>query len=271
MTQLAAVVNACESLWPLSNAEEWDRPGLVSGDSNSAVTRVMLSVDVTNEVVDEAIAAGVDLLIAHHPFLLRPVNTVSQDTGKGSLLAKAIRANLAIYAAHTNADVVEHGVSDELARRLGVVEAVALEPFGEKTGLGRIGRLEDAVTLGTFARLVANVLPPTAAGVRIAGDFDQLIEKVAVCGGAGDSLIDTAAASGADVYVTADLRHHRVQDAREQAALNGGLPAIIDVSHWASEWLWLDIAAGQLQKIFSNVEFQVSDLRTDPWDFLITQ
>jgi dinuclear metal center YbgI/SA1388 family protein len=231
----------------------------------------MLSVDVTSEVVAEAIDSKIDLLIAHHPFLLRGVNSVSENTAKGRLLSMSIRAGLAIYSAHTNADVVEKGVSDELARRLGVEQRVALAPFGESVGLGRIGRLGEAVTLGSFARLVANVLPPTASGVRVAGDFDQMVERIAVCGGAGDSLLSAALSAQADVFVTADLRHHPVQDAREFAGLTRGTPAIIDVSHWASEWLWLEVAAGQLQRQFEEIEFSVSDLRTDPWDFVITQ
>ena len=271
MIQLERVIDSIESLWPLQNAEDWDSPGLVCGNPSQPVARVMLSVDVTSEVVAEAIDSKIDLLIAHHPFLLRGVNSVSENTAKGRLLSMSIRAGLAIYSAHTNADVVEKGVSDELARRLGVEQRVALAPFGESVGLGRIGRLGEAVTLGSFARLVANVLPPTASGVRVAGDFDQMVERIAVCGGAGDSLLSAALSAQADVFVTADLRHHPVQDAREFAGLTRGTPAIIDVSHWASEWLWLEVAAGQLQRQFEEIEFSVSDLRTDPWDFVITQ
>lgn len=271
MTQLAQLVSACETLWPLENTEDWDRPGLITGASSEHVNKVMFAVDVTSEVVAEAIDFGVELLIAHHPFLLKPIHSLAEDTAKGALIADAIRAGLAIYAAHTNADVVETGVSDELARRLGLTNRVALSPLGELVGLGRVGLLDDAITLGTFARLVANVLPPTAGGVRVAGNFDQLVERIAVCGGAGDSLISAAIDAQVDVFVTADLRHHVVQDARETAKLSGGRPAIIDVSHWASEWLWLDAAAAQLQQRFPEVEFVVSDLRTDPWDFLITQ
>lgn len=97
------------------------------------------------------------------------------------------------------------------------------------------------------------------------------IQRVAVCGGAGDSFISAAMLAEADVYVTSDLRHHPVQDAREQANLSGGTPAIIDVAHWASEWLWLEVAADQLAKLFPNVQFVVSQIRTDPWDFVVTQ
>lgn len=276
MTTLAQLIQTAESLWPLSAAEDWDAPGLVTGTPAASITKVLLTVDVTASTVEAAVASGAQVLLAHHPFLMRGVKTVSEETSKGSTVARAIRSNLAIYAAHTNADVVQDGVSDVLARLLGVVSSQPLQPTGDGIGVGRIGDLETPTTLGEFAQRIARVLPATATGVRVAGEFNQPVQTVGVCGGAGDSLVDLAAAAGADVYVTADLRHHVVQDAREAAALNtgargNGTPAIIDVSHWASEWLWLDIAAQQLRKIHPGISFEVCDLRTDPWDFVVTQ
>jgi putative NIF3 family GTP cyclohydrolase 1 type 2 len=106
--------------------------------------------------------------------------------------------------------------------------------------------------------------------VRVSGGFDDHVQTIAVCGGAGDSLLGDPAVLGADVYITADLRHHPASEAREQALLAGG-PALIDVSHWASEWLWLDAAAAQLQSAHPDLEVLVSDLRTDPWDFQVVQ
>ena len=165
-----------------------------------------------------------------------------------------------------------NGVSAVMAEAFGIQNAKPLVPVNDASiGHGRIGELVSPIKLGDFARLIAKVLPSTATGVRVAGEFDQLVQRVAVCGGAGDSFISAAVAAGADVYVTSDLRHHPVQDAREQAALCDGSPAVIDVAHWASEWLWLEVAAEQLSKLFPNVQFVVSQIRTDPWDFVVTQ
>lgn len=269
--QLSQLVGSIEQLWPKSLAEEWDAPGLILGDPAAEISKVLLSVDVTDAVVEEAVELGCELILAHHPYLLRGAKFLPESQAKGALIAKAIRNEVAIYAAHTNADVVEHGVSDVLAKALGILKPKPLVPTGDKVGSGRIGKLSDSMTLGNFARLVANTLPATATGVRVAGDYDQIIETVAVCGGAGDSFIEAAVQANADVYVTADLRHHVVQDARELAALRNSTPALIDVSHWASEWLWLDQAAKQLNAKNSSVQFFVSDLRTDPWDFVVTQ
>jgi putative NIF3 family GTP cyclohydrolase 1 type 2 len=114
------------------------------------------------------------------------------------------------------------------------------------------------------------LLPATATGIRVSGDFDAMVSTVAVCGGAGDSLLSEPEVLAADVYVTSDLRHHPASEARENARLGHG-PALIDVSHWASEWLWLEVAASQLRDALPGVSVEVSELRTDPWDFVVTQ
>lgn len=268
---LAEVMTTIDRLWPLDGAEPWDAPGLVTGDPDATVERVLFTVDAVAATVDEAIGLGADLLIAHHPLLLRGVTSIAEDRYKGALLARLIRAGCALVAAHTNADVVDQGTSAVLAARLGLRDVRPIAPGADPAlGLGRVGRLPEPTTLGRLARLLADVLPATATGVRAAGGYDDPVEVVAVCGGAGDSLLSDPAVRGADVYITADLRHHPASEAREQAALGGG-PALIDVSHWASEWLWLDAAATELRAAHPELDVRVSELRTDPWDFQVVQ
>ncbi len=269
---LAEIMTTIDRLWPLEGAEPWDAPGLVTGDPRREIQRVRLVVDAVAATVDEAVDTGTDLLIAHHPLLLRGVTSIAEDRYKGSLLARLIRADCALVAAHTNADIVETGTSAVLAGRLGLVDAAPIVPNAADParGLGRVGRLAEPTPLGRLARHLAEILPPTAGGVRAAGGYDDPVATVAVCGGAGDSLLSHRAVQGADVYITADLRHHPASEAREQAVLGGG-PALIDVSHWASEWLWLDAAAAELRDAHPELEVVVSDLRTDPWDFQVLQ
>ncbi|GAA1057403.1 GTP cyclohydrolase 1 type 2 [Agromyces luteolus] len=270
--RLADVLSTVERLWPAAGAEPWDAPGLVTGDPSRDVERVLLTVDAVAATVDEAVASGADLVVAHHPLLLRGVTSIAEDRYKGALLAKLIRADCALVGAHTNADIVETGTSAVLAERLGLVEVAPIVPNATDAarGLGRVGRLAEPTTLGRLARRLADILPPTATGVRVAGGFDDPVGTVAVCGGAGDSLLSHEAVRTADAYVTADLRHHPASEAREQAMLGGG-PALVDVSHWASEWLWLDAAARELREAHPELEVVVSDLRTDPWDFQVVQ
>jgi dinuclear metal center YbgI/SA1388 family protein len=272
---MAVVLNEllamCEDLWPASGAEDWDAPGLVCGSRSARISRVLLTVDVTDEVIEEAIAGGFDLIIAHHPLLLRGVKTIAESTSKGAILTKAIRANISVFAAHTNADIVPGGVSAALALAFGLNNPLPLRASGPQVGHGRIGRLAQATDLGSFAKLLARVLPSTATGVRVAGSFDSIIETVALCGGAGDSFIDDAYDSGADVYVTSDLRHHPVQEILERAKAENRSFSVVDISHWAAEWMWLESAADDIRGRFASVQVVVSELRTDPWDFAVTQ
>jgi len=268
---LAAVNAVVERLWPLSGAEGWDAPGLLVGDPEQSVRHVHLAVDAVLDTVDEAVEIGADLLLVHHPLLLRGVKTVAESTTKGAVIARLVRAGGALVAAHTNADVVETGTSRVLAARLGLVEQQPIVPSGAAgTGLGVVGELPQAMTLVALASRLGEVLPPTASGVRVAGESDRVVRRVALCGGAGDSLLGEAAVLDADVYVTSDLRHHPASDSRDLHRLGRG-PALVDVSHWASEWLWLETAAAQLRAELPDVEVTVSDLRTDPWDFAVVQ
>jgi len=268
---LEQVVAHLHRLWPLSGAEEWDAPGLVTGNSDQPVRSVLLAVDAVDATVSQAVDEKADLLITHHPLLMRGVTSVAEERYKGSLVSRLIRNNTALLAAHTNADVVATGTSAVMADILGLTACRPLtESIEPGTGLGRVGDLPESMTLGDFARLIAEKLPATAQGVRVAGDYGQQVHRVSLCAGAGDSLLAHPLVTSSDVYVTSDLRHHTAQESREQSALSGG-PALIDVSHWAAEWLWLENAAREIRELFPEVSVSVSDLRTDPWDFVVVQ
>ena len=270
-TTLQEVVAQLHKLWPLSGAEEWDAPGLVTGNPGQTVRSVLLAVDAVDATVSQAVEEKADLLITHHPLLMRGVTSVAEERYKGSLVSRLIRNNTALLAAHTNADVVATGTSAVMADVLGLTACRPLtESIEPGTGLGRVGELPESMTLGDFARLVAEKLPSTAQGVRVAGDYAQQVRRIALCAGAGDSLLAHPRVTSSDVYVTSDLRHHTAQESREQTALTGG-PALIDVSHWAAEWLWLENAAREIRELFPDIRVTVSDLRTDPWDFVIVQ
>ena len=270
-TTVADVVDAVERLWPASGAEGWDAVRLIAGEPGAPVRSIRLAVDAVLDTVDEAIASGADMLIVHHPLLLRGVTSIAADRYKGAVLTRLIRADCALLAAHTNADVVESGTSGTLASRLGLRDVRPLEPGIEgSTGIGRVGRLAEPITLGALARRLSELLPSTATGVRAAGDYERLIDRVALCAGAGDAYLSHPAVLSADVYITSDLRHHPASEAAENARVSSG-PALIDVSHWASEWLWLENAAAQLRAELPGVAVEISELRTDPWDFVVTQ
>lgn len=267
---LSDLRRVAEEFWPVATAESWDRVGLVTGRDDQPLRRVLLAVDAVAATVDEALEASADALVTHHPLLLRGIHSVAEDTYKGALLAKLIRGECALLAAHTNADSPEHGVSDVIARRLGLEGTAPIVPGHPESheGLGRVGTLPTALTLREFAERVASILPSTVSGVRVAGDPERRISRVALLGGAGDSLLDHPDVRSADVYLTSDLRHHPAQESLELSAVVGG-PALVDVAHWASESLWLAGAAERLAERLPGVEFTVSALRTDPWTFAV--
>lgn len=272
---LDEVLDAAEELWPRSLAESWDAVGLVTGRREALVRRIHFAVDPVRAVVEEAASSGTDLLVTHHPLLLRGVTSVEAGQFKGEMVHRLIESGCALLTAHTNGDSAIGGVNDVLAGALGLEDTAPLTPASDglaEEGLGRIGMLAEPMTLGDFAARVFSVLPAVAGGVRVAGDRDRLVQRVALCGGAGDSLLSAAADAGADVFLTADLRHHPASEARE-AALDGR-PGLIDVSHFASEWLWLPAAAQALHQALTDrgydVEVAVSGINTDPWDFVLT-
>ncbi|MGV9306915.1 MULTISPECIES: Nif3-like dinuclear metal center hexameric protein [unclassified Nonomuraea] len=260
---LADVINVFEAAYPPGRAESWDAVGLVCGDPDQAVRRVLFAVDPVPVVAEEALDWGADLIVVHHPLYLRGTTSVAATTYKGRLIHDLIRNDVALYTAHTNADVANPGVSDALARAVGLVgDLVPLQPFPDDPwrGLGRVGDLPRTMTLGAFAEQAAAGLPKTSWGLRVAGDPSRPVTRVAVSGGSGDSLLGTARAAGVDVFLTADLRHHPASEFVE-----AGGPALIDAAHWATEWPWLDSAASILSSSGVNVETRVSATVTDAW------
>ena len=372
---LTEVVSLLERNFDPSTAEEWDRIGLVTGDPDQPIQRVLFAVDPLPEVVAEAVASDADLLVAHHPLLLRGVHSVAATDAKGRAVHQLVSNSCALLTMHTNADSALGGVNDALADAVGMrSERIPLRPLPEtamarivvhvsaehtdaliaamaaagagktehydfgafwtdgtgqfrplsgaepavgkigalervqqrrvemvvprgrmsavvralrtthpyeepaftvveevgipgSSGLGRLGAVAET-RLVDLAKNLSQALPATAHGVRVAGDPDRLIHQVAVCGGAGDSLLPAVASSNADAYVTSDLRHHPATEFRADHDI-----ALLDISHWAGEWLWLDRAAALLHEQVSAaggyIEVQVSRNNTDPWTFSV--
>ena len=264
------VIGLLERRYPPTWAEEWDAVGLVCGHADRPVKRILFAIDPVPEVVEEAIATKVDLLVTHHPLLLQPVHSVAPTTWKGRVVHDLIAADVALYCAHTNADVAPGGVNDALAELLSLRDVRVISPSllvdaaKAGAGLGRWGRLPVPMTLGDLSLALAKVLPATAAPPRVAGSSDTGVERVGVCGGAGDSLVPAAEELDLDVFITADLRHHAVIECVLRSRL-----ALIDAGHWASEWPWLPAAAARLvadaEATGTTVEVAVSHQVTDPW------
>ena len=268
MPRLSEVIAALENLWPAERAESWDAVGTVVGEPDQEVTRVLFAVDPVQEIVDEAVKLGADLLVTHHPLYLRGTTTVAASHFKGRVVHTLIKNDIALHVAHTNADSADPGVSDALAGALDLRVVGPLVPDPTDTsgrrGLGRVCEVDPPMTVRELAARAAERLPATAQGIRVAGDPEATVRTIAVSGGSGDSLFDQVRASGVDAFRTADLRHHPVSEARAQSPL-----ALLDAAHWATEWPWCELAAAQLDEISDrhgwDLRVHVSRTVTDPW------
>lgn len=262
MPTLADVTSLLDAWYPPDTAEPWDAVGLVYGDPAAPVAKLLLAVDAALPVAQEAAAWGADLVLVHHPLFFSAVHGFAPVTPKGRTLWALAQAGCGLFTAHTNADQAASGVSESMALALGLTDLAPLVPgSGEPgTGHGRIGSVPPT-TLRGFAARVAAALPRTAAGLRVGGDLDRPVRRVALCGGAGGSFLEDVAATDADVYVTSDLSHHTAGEFLER-----GRAALVDVPHWAAEWTWLPVAAKRLRDALGDsVEVRVSEIVTDPW------
>ena len=260
------VVALVEATAPPGLAASWDSNGLICGDPAEPVHSILLAVDPVTAVVDEAIDAGVDMVITHHPLYLRGTDHVAATDPKGRTVHRLIRAGIALLNAHTSLDAAHGGVADALAERVGLVSTIPLEsdPASPDQGIGRIGTLPQPVTLRRFAEDVAAALPDSAPGLLVGGDLDAVVERIAVSGGAGDSLLQRARHAGADVFLTADLRHHPASE-----HLEDGRPYLLCGTHWATEWVGLEPLGRRLTEDAhsrgASLAVQVSRIVTDPW------
>ena len=236
---LQDIINIIESVAPLSYQESWDNSGLQVGDRNAEIHAALLTVDVTESVVDEAIEKHCDLIISHHPLLFRGLKHLTGSTPQERCVEKAIRNKLAIYSSHTSMDAYLHGVSGRIAEKLGIVDYRILSPSSthENAGLGVIGELKVPMKSKVFVDYVQQVFN---GPLRYVAACTEEIKTIAICGGAGAEFINSAIAQGADMYITADMKYHEMQVASGQIG-------VIDLDHWTSEHFTREIFEELLQ------------------------
>jgi dinuclear metal center YbgI/SA1388 family protein len=261
--RLSQWVDVVASCYAPDTAAAWDSVGLQVGDPDDAVAVAMVSLDITPAVLDEAQGRSVDLVIAHHPLLFRPLSRLTPETAPGALALQAARRRIAVVAVHTNFDAAVPGTTEPVIAALDLVDVTPLDPLDDDRtrGLGRIGTLRQGTTVRALADRLAAQLP--APHLRVAGSLDRTVERVAACGGAGDSLLDAARSAGAELYVTGDLRHHVVLD-----ALTMGL-SVIDAGHYATEAAALPALRDRLAAMAAtrglSAGLLASTTTTEPW------
>ena len=242
------VTKVIEDFAPLSIQEGWDNSGLCIGSPEAPVTSVLLGLDCTPELVDEAIECGADMIVTHHPLIFSGLKKISPEDQVGEAVIKAIKAGISIYAAHTSADKVIAGVSGAMAARLGLQDVSILDEDGEGTGLGVVGDLPQPLTAAEAVALVKERFSLKA--MRTSRPVEGKISRVAMCGGSGGSLIKAAAASGAQLYISGDISYHNF------FTREGFM--IMDIGHYESEIEIVDILFSLLRKNFPTFAVRIT-------------
>ena len=242
------VTKVIEDFAPLSIQEGWDNSGLCIGSPEAPVTSVLLGLDCTPELVDEAIECGADMIVTHHPLIFSGLKKISPEDQVGEAVIKAIKAGISIYAAHTSADKVIAGVSGAMAARLGLQNVSILDEDGEGTGLGVVGDLPQPLSAADAVALVKERFSLKA--MRTSRPVQGKISRVAMCGGSGGSLIKAAAASGAQLYISGDISYHNF------FTREGFM--IMDIGHYESEIEIVDILFSLLRKNFPTFAVRIT-------------
>ena len=242
------VMAVIEEFAPLALQEKWDNSGLCIGSPEDKVSSVLLGLDCTPELVDEAIACGADMIVTHHPLIFSGLKKISAEDLVGEAVVKAIRAGISVYAAHTSADKVIAGVSGAMAARLGLKDVRILDEDGEGTGLGVVGNLPEPMTAQDALELVKERFALRV--VKSSKPVGCKIERVAMCGGSGGSLIGAARAAGAQLYISGDISYHNF------FTPEGFM--IMDIGHYESEIEIVDILFSLIKKNFPTFAVRIT-------------
>ena len=231
-----------EGFAPLSVQESWDNSGLLIGSPNDDVTGVLVGFDCTPELVDEAVSRGCNLVVTHHPLIYKGVKRISSRDPVGAAIVKAVKAGVAVYAAHTTADKVIGGVSYDMAGKLALRDVQILMPDAEGVGLGCVGNLPHELSAEEALEYARKAFGLTV--IRHSKPVSVPISRVAVMGGSGGSEIGAAMAAGAQLYITGDISYHNFFQPE------GFM--VMDIGHFESEVGIVDIFLSEIRKIFPN-------------------
>lgn len=244
------LIKPIEDFAPLANQEAWDNCGFSVGDPYKEVTKALLALDCTESVVDEAIDLGAEIIITHHPLIFGGVKRISPSNELGRVIFKAVKSDIAIYAAHTNMDKAAGGVSSIMADKLDLQDREILTP----DGFGVVGNMVGELTAQELVKLVKERF--NLLNVRVSKPLKEKISRVAVCGGSGRSFIKDAMQKGAQVYITGDITYHEFYT--EEGFM------LMDIGHYSSEYDIVDVFANILSKNFPNFAVSISKRNNNP-------
>ena len=260
--KIKEITDAIERFAPLALQEGYDNAGLVVGDPEREVGRALLAVDVTEEVLAEAEREGCDLVVTHHPIVFHPLKRLNEADYVQRCVARAVRRDIALYACHTNLDSAPNGMSWRLAEMLGVGNLRVLQPSetGDGAGFGVVGELPEAIDTVEFMRIIQRRLEVSV--IRYSDIATSGVRRVAVCTGAGASLIGEARRAGADIYITADMKYNDFM-APDKAL------TVADIGHFESEYCAIQLIFDILSKNLCTFAVRKSERSRNPVNYLV--
>lgn len=258
--KLGELCHYLEEIAPLSLQESYDNSGLIIGHPDWIVRSVLISLDATEEIIDEAIRIGCNVVISHHPIIFKGLKNITGQHYVDRAIIKAIKHDIALYAIHTNLDnILQNGVNQKIASRLGLLNLEILAPKSTDTGAGIIGLLAHPLSLSEFIPIIKSSLDVTM--IRHTRDTHKLIRKVSICGGSGAFLIANAIQAQADAYITADVKYHEFFEANNQLV-------IIDIGHYESEQHTVELLFELISKKYSNFAAHCAKTNTNPVQYI---
>ena len=256
--KLAEIIHLLEEKFPPEYAEGFDNIGLLAGRLNKEITKILICLDCDKYVIAEAASLGAELIITHHPVIFEPIKSLTDLSPGGEMLLSAIEHGISIYSAHTNLDSAPGGLTEYICNKLSFTP---IEPLGEK--VGRLCRVTPGETIGSICRKIKKEL--NAEHIFTTGEKNREIKIAAVCNGGGGGLSECAAAKGADVYISGDLKHHEVRQLYLSEQID-----FIEVRHHECEFPVCDLLKNVLSEKFGdNVKIYISKENKNPLHSLI--
>lgn len=263
MNKVKDIINIMEEFAPKNLKEDFDNVGLMVGSKEKEVKKILLALDCTLKVIDEAIEKNIDLIITHHPLIFKKPSNITEDTLVGKKIIKLIRNDISLYSSHTNLDSASGGLNETIVELLGFTSKELIErnknARNNNEGLGRIIRLESPILLDELINIVKEKL--NIKSLKIVRGNDK-IKNIAVINGSGSSFFDMAHKMGADCIITGDTTYHFASDYKEMGV------SIIDTGHFLSEWLVFLEVIKRLNKQLHNLEIIISENSEDPYTFV---
>lgn len=263
MIELNKIIEAMNKFAPMNLKEDFDNVGLMVGDKTAKIRKVLLALDCTLEVIEEAKELKVDLIITHHPLIFNRPKSITTDTLQGKKIIELIKNNINLYASHTNLDAAFGGLNQTIVEMLGFKSNEILEKSkitsNGNVGLGRMIRLETEINLKDLIDIVKSKLNINTLRVV---EGNKKVKNIAVINGSGQSFINQAVNSGADCIITGDTTYHFASDYKEMGV------SIIDAGHFGSEWLVFLKTMEKIRNQFKEIEFIESKKVADPYTFI---